>query len=78
MLGTWPVVVNMNIDFLVVNAPSNAYNAMQGKMSLNKVRVIALTPHLLMKFLMTNGISQVQADQIVTKWCYMANLQNLP
>ena len=37
------MVVNMNVDFLVVDASNNVYNAILGKMSLNKARVIIST-----------------------------------
>ena len=57
MLGTWHVVVNMDIDFLIINALNNTYNVILGRMSLNKAKVIVSTPHLLMKFLIVNGIS---------------------
>ena len=56
-LGIWLMVVNMDIDFLVVDAPNNADNAILGRMSLNKARAIVSTPHLLMKF--PSGINQV-------------------
>ena len=59
MLGMWPTVVNMDVDFLTVNIPNNAYNTILGRMSLNKARVIISTLHLLMKLLMPSGINQV-------------------
>ena len=55
-LGTWPIVADMDIDFLVVEGLNNAYNSFLGRMSLNKAKAIILTPHLLMKFPMANGI----------------------
>ena len=66
-LGTWPVVVKMDVDFLVVDT---ANNAILGRMLLNKAY---LDPHLLMKFPMLGGIDQVHVDQVATKRCYMAN-----
>ena len=39
-LGMWPTVVDMNIDFLVIEASNIAYNAIPRRMSLNKARVI--------------------------------------
>ena len=50
-LGTWPLVVNMDVDFLVVNTPNMAYNAILRRTSLNKARVMILTFHPLNKFL---------------------------
>ena len=49
-LGTWPTMVDMDEDFLIVDAPNMAYNAIMGQTSLNKAHVIVSTPHLLMKF----------------------------
>ena len=61
-LGTWPMVVNMDIDFLIIDAPNNGYNVILGRMSLNKARAIISTTHLLMKFPTLDRISQVQTD----------------
>ena len=63
-LRSWPVVVDMDIDFLVVEGLNNAYNAILGRMSLNKVKAITLILYLLMKFPTTNGISQVSIDKV--------------
>ena len=60
-LGTWPTIVNMDIDFLIVDALNNVYNAILGRTSLNKARAIVSTLHLLMKFLTLGGIGQVLA-----------------
>ena len=78
MLGTLPVVINMDVDFLVVDTPNNAYNAISNRMFLNKARENVLIPYLLMKFLTLSRISQVRVDQVVTKSCYMVSLKNLP
>ena len=51
ILGTWPSVINMDVDFLVVHIPNITYNTILGRMSLNKVKAIISTPYLLMKFL---------------------------
>ena len=63
-LGTWPVVVDMDVDFLVVEAPNMAYNAIMGRMSLNRAQAIISTSHLLMKFPTPKGIGQVRVDQV--------------
>ena len=56
-LGTWPAVVSMDVNFLIIDAPNNAYNVILGRTSLNKARAIISTPYLLMKFLTPNGIN---------------------
>ena len=65
--GTQPCVKTMEIDFLVVSTRNNAYNTILGRSSLNKIRAIISTPHLLMKFLTNKGIGQVRADQQVAR-----------
>ena len=35
-LGTWPAVVDMDVDFLVVDTSNTMYNAILGRTSLNK------------------------------------------
>ena len=77
-LGTWLTVLNMDIDYLIVYAPNNAYNAILDKTSLNKVRAIILTLHLLMKFPMPNEIGQVRANQVAARRCYMTSLRDFP
>ena len=54
-------MVKMDIDFLVIDALNNPYNAILGCMSLNKAKamMIVSTPHLLMKFPTSSEISQV-------------------
>ena len=53
-LGTWLVVVDMHIEFLVVKASKNAYNTILERTLLNKAKAIVSTLHLLMKFLALN------------------------
>ena len=78
MMGTWLVVINMDVDFLIVDASNNAYNAILERTSLNKVKVIVSIRHLLMKFPMPKVIGEVQVDQVMAKRCYMTSLQDLP
>lgn len=49
-LRTWPLVVNMDVDFLVVNTPNITYNKILRRTFLNEVREIILIPYLLLKF----------------------------
>ena len=59
MFETWPIVANMDVDFLIVDALNNVYNAILGRTSLYKTNAIILVPYLLIKFPMVNRISQV-------------------
>ena len=74
-LGTWPAVVDVDVNFFVVDTSNMAYNAIMGRMSLNRLQAIVSTPHLLMKFPTPKGIGQVQVDQVATRRCYMASLK---
>ena len=61
-LGSQPCVKTMEVNFLMVSAHDNTYNAILGRPSLNRIEVIISTPHLLMKFLIGQGIGQVGAN----------------
>ena len=64
----------MEVSFLILSTHNSAYNVILERLSLNKIRAIVSAPHLLMKFLTNQGIGQIQADQQMAKWCYMASL----
>jgi hypothetical protein len=72
-VGTYPKTVSKTVDFLVVNCPS-AYNASIGRPTLNQLRVVTSTYHLLIKFPTEHGIREVRGDQIAAKECYLASL----
>ena len=75
-IGSQPCVMTMEIDFLIVSTHNSTYDAILGRPSLNKIRVIVSTPHLLMKFPTNRGISQVRVDLQVIRRCYIASLRN--
>ncbi|XP_058106951.1 uncharacterized protein LOC131250685 [Magnolia sinica] len=52
----------MMIDFLVVDYPS-VYNIILGRPSLNTLRVVVSTCHLIMKFSTEHEVGQVRGDQ---------------
>ena len=72
-IGTYPKQVSKTIDFLVVDCPS-AYNAIIGQPTLNQLRAMTSTYHLLIKFPTEHGIGEVRGDQIAAKECYLASL----
>ena len=41
--GTWPLIISVDVNFLVVDTPNMVYNAFLGRTSLNKERIIILT-----------------------------------
>ena len=73
-VGIWPSIVNLNVDFLFIDTQNTIYNVILGRTSLNKVKAIVSTPHLLMKFQTPYEVSQVRANQAITRRCYMTNL----
>jgi hypothetical protein len=52
------------VDFLVVDRPS-AYNIIIGRSTLNKLRAITSTYHLMMKFPTKEGIGELRGNQVV-------------
>uniref|UniRef100_A0A2N9HNF1 Uncharacterized protein n=1 Tax=Fagus sylvatica TaxID=28930 RepID=A0A2N9HNF1_FAGSY len=72
-VGTHPKTISKTVDFLVVNCPS-AYNAIIGRPTLNRLRAVTSTYHLLLKFPTEHGIGEVRGDQIAARECYLASL----
>uniref|UniRef100_A0A2N9GGN7 Reverse transcriptase n=1 Tax=Fagus sylvatica TaxID=28930 RepID=A0A2N9GGN7_FAGSY len=72
-VGTHPKTVSKTVNFLVVNCPS-AYNAIIGRPTLNRLRAVTSTYHLLLKFPTEHGIGEVRGDQIAARECYLASL----
>ena len=72
-VGTYPKTNSKTVDFLVVNCPST-YNAIIGKRTLNQLRAMTSTYHLLIKFPTKHWIGEVIRDQIATRECYLASL----
>uniref|UniRef100_A0A2N9ERC7 RNA-directed DNA polymerase n=1 Tax=Fagus sylvatica TaxID=28930 RepID=A0A2N9ERC7_FAGSY len=73
-VGTHPKTVSKTVDFLVVNCPS-AYNAIIGRPTLNRLRAVTSTYHLLLKFPTEHGIWEVRGDQVAARECYLASLE---
>ena len=74
-VGTHPKTVSKTVDFLVVNCPS-AYNAIIGRPTLNRLRAVTSTYHLLLKFPIEHGIGEVRGDQVTARECYLASLES--
>lgn len=62
------------IDLLVVDCPS-AYNVILRRPTLNRMRAVTLTYHLLMHFLIEGEVGEVRGDQVAAQECYMASLK---
>jgi hypothetical protein len=68
-VGTALRLSTIMVDFLVVDRPS-AYNVIIGRPTLNKLRAATLTYHLMMKFLIEEGVGEVKDDQVTARRCY--------
>jgi hypothetical protein len=71
--GTYPKPVRASIKFLIVDCPS-AYNVIIGRPTLNKLRTVTSTYHLLVQFPTEHGIEELKGDQAITRECYFASL----
>ena len=76
MVSSQSYVKATEVDLLIVSTHNNAYNAILGRPSLNKIGVIVSMPYLLMKFPTSQGVGQVQANQQMARQCCMASLSN--
>ena len=73
-LGDSPCQATTSVRFLIVDAPS-AYNVLLGRPSLNNIRAIPSTYHMIIKFPTTNGVGMVRGDQRVVRECYSASMK---
>lgn len=61
----------------VVHYPS-AYNSILGRPTLNQIKVVTSTYHLLMCFPTKEGVGEVIGDQVTAQECYVASLKGEP
>jgi hypothetical protein len=72
--GMYSKQVRASVEFLlVVNCPS-AYNDIIGRSTLNKLRAMTSTYHLLVRFPTEHGIRELKGDQATARECYFASL----
>jgi hypothetical protein len=71
--GTYPKQVRASVEFLVVDCPST-YNLIIGCPTLNKLRAVTSTYHLLVQFPTEHGIGELKGDQAIARECYFASL----
>ena len=70
----YPKQVRASVEFLVVDCLS-AYNVIIGRPTLNKLRAVTLTYHLLVRFPTKHGIGELKGDQATARECYFASLK---
>ena len=73
MVGTYPVQLTCQLDFLVVDCPSS-YDVIIGRPTLNKWKATTSIYCLKVKFPTDNGVGEVKGDQVLTRECYQAVL----
>ena len=71
IMGDPPCQEKTIVRFLIVDAPST-YNMLLGGHSLNSIRAIPSTYHMVIKFPMENGMGMVRGNQRVARECYSA------
>ncbi|RDX58632.1 hypothetical protein CR513_62030, partial [Mucuna pruriens] len=68
----------ISIHYLVVEIDTS-YNVLIGHAALNTLGAIVSTPHLVMKFLSSNGkVVTIKADQKMARQCYVDSLKMGP
>uniref|UniRef100_A0A2N9ESE9 Integrase catalytic domain-containing protein n=1 Tax=Fagus sylvatica TaxID=28930 RepID=A0A2N9ESE9_FAGSY len=75
--GTYPKQATKKVDFLVVDCPS-AYNVIVGRPTLNRLRAVTSTYHLLVRFPTENGIGEMRGDQAMARECYLTSISTEP
>ena len=60
--------------FLIVDAPS-AYNMLLGRPSLNTIKAIPSSYHMMIKFPTVSGVGMVRGDQRVARECYSTSMK---
>jgi hypothetical protein len=64
------------VDFLLIDRPS-AYNMIIGRPTLNKLRAVTSTYHLMMKFSTEEGVGEVRGDQAAARKCYNTSMKKV-
>ena len=73
-LGDPPCQATTTVRFLIIDAPS-AYNVLLGRPSLNSIKAIPSSYHMVIKFPTTNGVGMVRGDQCVARECYSVSMK---
>ena len=71
--STCPKQVRALVKFLVVDCPL-VYNVIIGRPTLNKLRAVTLTYHLLIRLPMEHGIGELKGDQATVREYYFTSL----
>ncbi|XP_059668905.1 uncharacterized protein LOC132313995 [Cornus florida] len=72
--GANPKQVTVMVDFVVMDCPSS-YNIILGRTTLNAMKAITSTYHLLMRFPTEYGMGELRGDQTIARECYVTSLR---
>ena len=70
----YPQQITKDVTFLAIDC-SFAYNAILGRPTLNSLKAVTSTYHLMIKFLTKYRIGEVYRDQVATRKCYIEMLE---
>ena len=73
-LGDPPCQATTTVRFLIIDAPS-AYNMLLGRPSLNAIRAVPSTYHMVIKFLTANGVGMARGNQRIARECYSTSMK---
>ena len=73
-LGDPPCQATTTVRFLIVEAPS-AYKMLLGRPSLNAIRAVPSSYHMVIKFPIENGVGMVRRNQRIAKECDSASMK---
>jgi hypothetical protein len=71
--STYPKQATKKVEFLVVDCPS-AYNVIIRRPTLNHLRAVTSTYHLLVHFPTDNGVGEMKGDQAIARECYLTSV----
>ncbi|KAG6731113.1 hypothetical protein I3842_01G113900 [Carya illinoinensis] len=74
LVGNPPHAASIMVDFLIVRAFSS-YNAIIGQPTLNKLKAIAFTYHLKVKFPTAQVMGKLRGEQTSARECYAQELK---
>uniref|UniRef100_A0A2N9GG66 RNase H type-1 domain-containing protein n=1 Tax=Fagus sylvatica TaxID=28930 RepID=A0A2N9GG66_FAGSY len=74
--GTYPRQATKRVEFLVADCPS-AYNVIIKCPTLNRLRAVTLTYHLLVRFPIENEVGEMKGDQAMARECYLTSVTQI-